>query len=620
LNVRALPALLLIPLLTAISACGGEEEEEETAPPQPPPTSTSACAPAERLEGDVCIPPGVPPENCAAGFEPDGAQGCVAVLPPQPCGDGLMAIPGETTCREVAPCGTGTWGDIPVESSTQYVDASYQVGDSDGSMSKPWSTIAEGLVAAAPGAIVAVAAGSYVDSLAIQTKPVRLWGRCPSMVELVGTAPANQTIIIRSGADGAEIRDLAVTGSNIGIGMSGSQGIVIDRVWSHDNFFTGIEALDVLGPTSVELSRSLIERNPNVGVHVGGATITVRESNVRDTIVQSGVDGGMGISVEENPTTFTPADLTVLSTVVERHNSVGINVLGSTALVEATVVRDGAPEPNGGFGRGMSVESGDVSFARASITLRTSVIERNHEGAIFIGGSDGFIEDSVFRDTYVQASDGQFGDAVSTVPEPTMGIPAYIELRRSLIERAVRIGASLWSDALVEGVVIRDIAPDVRWKGIGIGLTIQNQSQFGLAPHGSISHTAIQRTHAAGIWLFGSEMSVSNIHVSESRPRGDGLFGDGIASQWWFDAPSVLNLDGAVIESSARVGVASFGANVRLSDSQLHCNEIPLTGESFEGVQFAFEDAGGNDCGCGEAAEECKLVSAGVEAPEAPDR
>ena len=31
-----------------------------------------------------------------------------------------MAIPGEPSCHEVAPCGTGTWGDIPVAGDTEH--------------------------------------------------------------------------------------------------------------------------------------------------------------------------------------------------------------------------------------------------------------------------------------------------------------------------------------------------------------------------------------------------------------------------------------------------------------------------------------------------------------------
>ncbi len=39
------------------------------------------------------------------------------ILPAAPCSAGQIAVPGDETCRELASCGDGTWGDIPVESN-----------------------------------------------------------------------------------------------------------------------------------------------------------------------------------------------------------------------------------------------------------------------------------------------------------------------------------------------------------------------------------------------------------------------------------------------------------------------------------------------------------------------
>src|SRR6185436_10488706 len=113
--------------------------------------------------------------------------GCAADLPAT-CPPGSLAVPGDAACREIAPCGTGTWGDIPVEASTEHVDASYVGGASDGTSAKPWTTIQEAVDAAAPGAIVAVAAGSYAEDVRIDGKALRLWGVCPGEVEVVGSS------------------------------------------------------------------------------------------------------------------------------------------------------------------------------------------------------------------------------------------------------------------------------------------------------------------------------------------------------------------------------------------------------------------------------------------------
>jgi len=156
------------------------------------------CAAGETvLDAGGCRPAGIAPNECAAGFLADDRAGCEPVLPGEPCPKGLMAVPGDTTCREVAPCGMGSWGDIPTEASTQHVDGSYAVGDSDGTAAKPWTTIQAAVDAAAPGAIVAVAAGSYIEDVTVDAKPVRLWGRCPAQVEIVGTQASFPAVLVK---------------------------------------------------------------------------------------------------------------------------------------------------------------------------------------------------------------------------------------------------------------------------------------------------------------------------------------------------------------------------------------------------------------------------------------
>ena len=72
------------------------------------------CPPGEWLhDNGVCIPAGVPSDGCGEGFVHDGERGCEPLLPQEPCPPGLMAVPGDTVCREVAPCAPERWGDIP---------------------------------------------------------------------------------------------------------------------------------------------------------------------------------------------------------------------------------------------------------------------------------------------------------------------------------------------------------------------------------------------------------------------------------------------------------------------------------------------------------------------------
>jgi hypothetical protein len=134
----------IVPIALALVACGGDGHDE-------PLTSSSSggsgggatltppeaglpdweCPPSQRpLEDEACQPAGIPAASCGVYFEPvDGS--CRAILPTDPCPSGTMVVPGEADCHEPAPCGTGTWGDIPVEPDTQYVDESYGGDDAD---------------------------------------------------------------------------------------------------------------------------------------------------------------------------------------------------------------------------------------------------------------------------------------------------------------------------------------------------------------------------------------------------------------------------------------------------------------------------------------------------------
>jgi hypothetical protein len=304
------------------------------------------CPPGELLlaDGITCQKAGVPPSACGVGFLPDGKDGCEPILPADPCPEGQMAIPGDTACHEVAPCGSGTWGDIPVEANTQFVDKAYAGGSSDGTQAKPWTTIQQGINKAAKGAIVAVAAGSYPEDVLIQSKPVRLWGRCPAMVEVVGTGVELAAIqVLNKVADGAEIHSVAVTGTKVGIAMSGASGVRIEGVWTHGTGNYGLAIEDAYGPTSAVLKGSLVEQNHKGGVFISGSDATIEATVVRSTLPDAKLKFGRGIGIQDDSSTMRRANVTVRACLIEQNHDVGVYVSGSDATIEATVVRSTLP-------------------------------------------------------------------------------------------------------------------------------------------------------------------------------------------------------------------------------------------------------------------------------------
>ncbi|MBI4701292.1 MAG: right-handed parallel beta-helix repeat-containing protein [Deltaproteobacteria bacterium] len=532
--------LVLVGLVLALAGCGGEEpatggpsqadagadagaacapgelpldgggcQPAGLPPDMPcPPGETlneaGGCCPAGTmpLDDGSCRPAGIPPEMCGEGFEPDGSRGCEPILPAEPCpkGNGLMAIPGETKCREVAPCGSGTWGDIPVDDATQYVDAAYAGGDSDGSAERPWTSIQAGIDAAKPGGIVAVAAGTYAEDVLIKGKPVRLWGRCPGLVEVVGSGAALAAVFVKKGADESEIHSLGIRGEKCGILVSGSKQVQIDRVWIHDTAQRGLDVERALGPTSVTVKASLVETARELGVFVSGSDATIEATVVRDTQPdEKDLVGGRSIHIQDTDTGQRAA-VTVRTSLIERNHEVGVCVLGSDASIEASVVRDTQSDAKGEweFGRGISIERDPDTGERAEVAVRSSFIEMNRGVGVFVAGSDATIEASVVRDT---------------------------------------------------------------------------------------------------------------------QPHGDGRFGDGVVVVSKSASATALVI-ATRIENSARVALSNFGAKVTLGWNIFQCAVFDLEGEEYLGSAYSFNHLGGNVCGCPEATEECEMVSAEIEPPE----
>ncbi|RLB48961.1 MAG: hypothetical protein DRI90_24950 [Deltaproteobacteria bacterium] len=569
------------------------------------------------LEDGSCQPAGVPPELCADGFEPVG-QGCEPILPPEPCPPGLMAVPGETVCREVAPCGTGRWGDIPIEGSTEHVDGAYAGGDSDGTADRPWATIGEAITAAAPGALVAIATGSYVEDILIAGKPVTLWGVCPAEVEIVGSAAAVATVDIRTGADGAQVRDLAIRGDKIGLALTDSQGVVLDRLWVHDNASAGVVIHDPLGPSAATLSGALLEQNHEDGVFVSGSDAIIEGTVVRNTLPRlSGQIGGRGIGVQRGPSMARPASVTLRGMLLDQNREAGVLVLGSDAIIEGTVVRNTLPRASDQLGGvGIAIEDYPDTAEVPSLTLRGMLLEQNHEIGVLVEGSNAIIEGTVVRTTLPRTVDQTFGRGISIQYDPSTAQRASVTLRASLVEQNHDVGVHVnGSDAIIESTVVRDTLPQASDQYFGRGISFVRTSDTAVPASATLRASLVEQNHDVGVVVFGSDATIEGTVVRTTLPRAhDGLFGDGLVIVADLTPASAL-LSSCLIESNARVGVAVFGAHASLAATAFECHEINLNNESYHGGAGTFDDLDYNHCGCGSESTVCKTVSDGLDPP-----
>jgi hypothetical protein len=584
LRAHALLLVECIVVSVASFACGAADSDSAPTPTPTPTPTVPECLPPNRVLDDRCLEPGVqdsgcpagtltlqdgacqpagvPPELCADGFEPDGAMGCAPILPDEPCAAGQMAVPGETECHPVMPCGAGKWGDIPIDATTVHVDGSYSGNDSDGTAAKPWTTVGEGIAAAPPDALVAIAAGSYLEDVVVE-KPVRLRGVCPSEVEVVGTDAGYAALFFRPGSTGSEVRGLALTGDKLGILVVGAENIAIEQVWVHDALRHGVSFEDALGPTSGTLRASLLELNHVLGVMVRGSVVTIEGVVVRGTMPGTTQDNGNGIYTDANVDTLAPATALVRNSVVEHNHEVGVSI-GSDATLEGLVVRGTLPRVSDQQGgRGIHIQE---TGAPITALVRSSLVEQNHDVGVAVAGANATLQGVVVRGTLPRATDNGAGWGILVDIDPYTGAPAAALVESSLVENNRDIGVLIASNATFDGLLVRGTLPQASDETGGSGIVMQPY-QDTPPDSGVVRGSVVEGNQQAGVVVSGFDATLEGVVVRGTLPRAaDQRAGYGIAIQPnpFTGALSTAIVRSSLVEQNHETGVSVNGSATTL--------------------------------------------------------
>jgi len=572
-----------------------------------------------------CQPVGV--VTCAEGFVADGSGGCDAILPAASCPFGQMAVPGEKECHEVAPCGEGTWGDIPVEPSTIFVDASYTGGGSDGTKTKPFVTIGEAVASASSttAPIVAVAAGTYVEEVRID-KPLRLWGRCPRLVAIKGTKDPIAAAVTMITFGEVTVRGFGIT-SGTDLGIEALRGTLhVEQVWVHDG---GNQGVYIHGKGSVAfVSQSLFEANSGAGIFVGGASATIESVVVRDTKPRVSDDlFGRGIDVELDVPSKRPAELTLRKSLIERNINAGVFVTGSTATIDATVVRDTkAEKSDDANGRGIDVEVDRATKTPSIASVRGSIVERNTLAGIFVMGSKVTVEDTVVRENRPGPLSAMGGSGIEAGMDETSTIASELEVRRALVDRNMTHGIHVvGSKGTVEATVVRDTRPQPSDKNFGRGIEAQLDTTAWVRAELRVRACLVERNYESGVSVLSSTVVVESTVVRGTLASADdGHFGDGVVGTTNLaELPASMTVVRSIVADNARAGLSIFGGKLSLQSNALTCNQVAdLNGEPVLGssppVAADLTDLGGNLCGCTGPLTSCRAKSSSLDAPSAP--
>lgn len=531
------------------------------------------------LLGGGCVAVGVPRcaegPGCSEGFDDDGVGGCEAVLPAADCPGGEMALIGSTSCVPIRDCGAGTWGDIVGDASTIYVDAGYTGGGNDGTQGAPYLTLGAAVTAAATGTKIAIAEGSYVETVTID-KSLTIEGRCPERVSLVGTSAGGNglpPLSVTPDATGLVLRGVRIFGPGPGIVLNETQDVVLQEV-------------EILAPSgygvtmqrgaSASLTRVKISAAGSYGVTLFGGWLDLHESVIRNT--QAAPSGSLGFAISgvcDYQGTGGCADVTLNRTLIADNQEVGLGVVGgSLSVADSVIQKTRANAASGLAGVGLQAQC-DTSLAVCPLlTVTGSVVINNRSAGIMSMAASTLVADTVISGTQAHESNGQRGNGLVVQCDPSTEICGDVTVSCSLLDGNHTSGVALVGvPAVVTHTIIRSTQAQPSDSRGGQGLLVQCDLVSRECTDASLVHVAVVENTLTGIFQFGANVEMLGGYVAHTAPEvasdeeGVGLLG---MCDNAIPSCATANIDGALFEGFYAEGFEFFGGTYAVSRSSIY--------------------------------------------------
>jgi hypothetical protein len=461
-------------------------------------------------------------------------------------------IPDGDVCVPEA-CGTGTWGDIAGDDSTIYVDLAATEGG-DGSAEAPFASITEALEEAPTGALIAVAAGRYVENLSADSSVsgLHLAGRCRELVVLDASAGSSDTpgLRLELSAGSATISGLTIRDANYAGLIVTSGEVTLRRVSVIGNAYSG---MGVVGSALVHDASVVAEDcefaenvGSNIGMFYSRAQLELRGSVVRDAQRGAAGQSGLGIAVEEG------ASLVVEASEVLRNYNQGILVeAGSSVVVRGSRIEGGLPDPSGLYGYGLQIDDATVEIESSEL------VGNSHAGLVAQGETLLTIRDTIIRDTATTGY-GSFGGAVQ------VGGGAALVMDGCELSNNASFGVTLTDGA--SAVVTDTLILGTTTNGLGEAwgaLWAQGGSTL------EVDGCTIDGASTTGICAaeVGTTVAVTDTVVRGVHPDGSALYGHGLN----IGGGATLVGSGLTLEDNTGVAVLATdaGSSVSLVDSTI---------------------------------------------------
>jgi len=488
--------------------------------------------------------------GCGDGAPVDDDDDTIYEPSPSPCGPGFLQdpeLPAELLddfpdgCVPQK-CGIGRWGNLEVEGDTVFVDA-YAGDGGDGSEQAPFTSIQAGVDAAgeAGGGLVAVAAGTYVETLDFLVKHtgVQLAGRCHELVEL-------------DASEGEEDES----------GISADAGYSSDTVWDVSGLTVSGAPYIGIGIESGLLTAASIAvvGNWGAGVLAHGSTAEIVLSDVKilDTRrIQVGMFS-RGISVQAG------ARLEATSCLVSGYAEAGIVASHSAEVIlHAVEILDAQPVGEETGGRGIVAEVG------SHLEATSCLVSGAAEVGIYVS-SDAEV---ILRDVEVSAT--------QPLPAGTGGEGVLVQAGARLEAYSCRVvgnsGVGIVASDVGSGAFLHDVevlATKPAGEGAaGRGINAQAGAQVEAFSCRVVGNSEI------GIFASdaGTDVVLSDVEVLDTWPEEDGTGGRGINVQ----DDARLEAFSCLVSGNAELGIFASDAGTSLF---LHDVEILDTKPAEDGT------------------------------------
>ncbi len=505
-------------------------------------------------------------------------------------------------------CGEGTWGNLPLDHETVYVDVAAASGG-DGTEAAPFDSIQQGADAAgdAGGGMVAIAAGTYDEYLVLDDshRSVYLAGRCSDLVIIDGDDGEMGGIHLDAGLDlcnEVRVSGVRITNSTFGavavnsgylrlehaeiddnqqFGVfvdGGASRVSLDSVVIHDNLpdLSGAYGIGIIVQDGglIEATDCIVERNRSVGVLVNdsGTQMTMTGGAIRDTLVQDDGTFGRGVSVQLG------GSIVLDGTVIEGNTERGIYVggEGSSAELYGVEVLGTAESPAGNGAMGLGVGGG------ASLYAEQTVVEGNAGAGVGVASLASAVSlvDTVVRDT-TGLADGTIGYGIAAQSSATL------DVTNSVVEGTQGVAVLISDDALAEfsDVLVSDtqrpdasttatgLVVDGGGRLVGSNLTLSSTQGPGFHIQGDLSvlqcdGCRIEDSLFAGGVLLGGETTLSGLTVA--GVQADDTLGGGVGLLATRETP-ILTLSGSELSDQELAALwLEGGGAFQVTSTTLH--------------------------------------------------